>query len=290
VSPPARSRAHRLETLVAERLPVGASGIIPGAEAIALSHAGPRAALLVHGFGDTPQTLRYLARDLHAAGWAVRAPLLPGHGRSLRDFAASRHGDWIALVRRDLDALRAEYPTVALVGLSMGGALATIVASMVPDLAALVLAAPYLGMPLSLRAFARFHRLAALAWPWVDGGAHGASIRDRTEAAGNLAYGVTTPALVAELRAVVREAWAALPRVPAPTLIVQSRGDNRVAPDVAVRALARLASAEKELVWIDEGAHVITVDFGRDRVSAAVLGWLAAHDRQESNARYLSPP
>lgn len=289
MSPSASTRAHPLETLIADRLPVGPDGTIPGARSIELPHPGHRAALLVHGFGDTPQTFRYLAHDLHAAGWAVRAPLLPGHGRSLADFSASRHDDWVGEVRRACDALRADYPTVGLVGLSMGGALATIVAAATPGLAALVLTAPYLGMPLSLRVLARVHRIAAVGWPWVRGRGS-ASIRDRAEAARNLAFGVTTPALVAELRLVVREAWAALPRVTAPTLIVQSRRDNRIAPDVAVRALARLGASDKHLAWIDDGAHIITVDFGRERVSAAVVDWLAAHDRQALPGRYLSPP
>ena len=66
--------------------PVGADGVVDGAASIALDAPGPRAVLLLHGFGDTPQSMLHLALALHAGGWTVRAPLLPGHGRTLADF------------------------------------------------------------------------------------------------------------------------------------------------------------------------------------------------------------
>ena len=58
-----------------------------------------RAVLLLHGFGDTPQTLHYVADALHAAGYTVRAPLLPGHGRTLAAFGATRAKQWISAAR-----------------------------------------------------------------------------------------------------------------------------------------------------------------------------------------------
>src|SRR5919201_1920481 len=114
--------AWRLEREVAARLPLADGGVVRGAEPIALEGEGRgRAVLLLHGFGDTPQTLRYLADDLWAHGYAVRAPLLPGHGRTVRDFRGSRAEDWLGVAREELRALRAAYDSVAVVGLSKGG-------------------------------------------------------------------------------------------------------------------------------------------------------------------------
>ena len=93
---------------------------------------GPRGVLLVHGFGDTPQTLRYLADNLHAHGYDVRVPLLPGHGRSVSSFDSTPHTAWLDAVRAELLAMRARVPWVALGGLSMGGALSAIVAAETP--------------------------------------------------------------------------------------------------------------------------------------------------------------
>jgi pimeloyl-ACP methyl ester carboxylesterase len=43
---------------------------------------GPATAVLVHGFPGTPAEVRPLAAALVAVGWRVRAPLLPGFGRT----------------------------------------------------------------------------------------------------------------------------------------------------------------------------------------------------------------
>jgi carboxylesterase len=255
-----------------------ADGIIVGAEPLDLTPPGRPigAALLLHGFGDTPQTLHYLAADLAAAGWVVRVPLLPGHGRTLAEFARTRATDWIVAAREELGAMRASAGAgerLVIVGLSMGGALATILAAETPDLAAMALVSPYLGMPLSLRIFAKMWPLAAIVAPYVAGGG-ARSIRDASESADNLAYRSAPPALVAELGMVVRAARGALGAVRVPTVVVASHHDNRVPPAVIEWAYGRLAASTKRLVWEDAGAHVLTVDYGRDAVSAVVAEWL----------------
>jgi carboxylesterase len=281
----ARARSPRLE--------VGPDGIIVGAGAIDLPGApGTRrpAALLLHGFGDTPQTLAHLAAHLHDRGWAVRVPLLPGHGRTLREWARTRAADWLSAAREELAALRRQHDAVALVGLSMGGALATVLAAREPSpgasgperdghsarIVALALVAPYLAMAWWIRALAGLHHVIAPIVPYATGGDR-PSILDPDARSRNLAYGVTTPRLVNELAHVVRAARAALPSVGVPALLVQSRHDNRIPPAVAEWAFARLGSADKRLVWIDRGGHVITVDRGREEVAACVGDWLDGH-------------
>ena len=69
---------------MADRHAVDAS-VIKGAEAIDMREEGSHGVLLLHGFGDTPQTLSLYAKHLSKAGFAVFAPLLPGHGRTLDD-------------------------------------------------------------------------------------------------------------------------------------------------------------------------------------------------------------
>lgn len=232
-----------------------------------------RGVLLLHGFGDTPQTLSYLARHLHERGYDVRVPLLPGHGRDVASFQASTHEAWIDAARSELIAMRARYEWSGLCGLSMGGALAVLLAAQVRDLPSLVLLAPYLGMPLHAQAAAATHRL------WSDRvGAFRASssesIRDPLERAASLAYGVVTGRALQELRTLVGKARSALPRVTTPTLIIQSVEDNRIPPRVARRSLAALGATSKRLVFTKGAGHIITVDYGRERVFAEVQSWL----------------
>ena len=232
--------------------------------------------LLLHGFGDTPQTLHYLADALQAAGYSVRAPLLPGHGRTLADFRASRARQWIAAARDAYAALSADFGPSPVVGLSMGGALGIVLAAETPTMPALALVAPYVSVPRRARFVARFHPLWEMITPYFRSGGE-RSILDPGERAQALGYGVLTPRLLFELSRVVRRVQVSLPRVRVPTLVIHGRNDERIPADAAAREYARLGAAEKQLVWVDEGGHVLTVDYGRERVIALILDWLVRH-------------
>lgn len=272
-------RTRRIETLVsrvAARRRLGADRIVVGGEGFTLARAGSPAVLLLHGAGDTPQTLRYLGEFLHARGFHVEAPLLPGHGRSVRDFMHVRADDLTDVARTSYAALRASHPWVGVIGLSMGGALAVQVAGETPDLPALGLAAPYLELPPRISRAARLSRLWGLVMPVVDS-SDGVSILDPAEREKNLAYGVFTAQGLRALEETVRRADAALPRVVAPTLVLQSREDNRISVDAASRAFARLGAREKQLDWLTGTAHVITVDYGREQVFERLASWMETH-------------
>jgi carboxylesterase len=265
----------RVERLVASRLPPGPRGIITGAEPLALTASGaPMGVVLLHGFGDTPQTLASLARTLCAAGLDVDVPLLPGHGRTLREFASSNGSAWLAAARTAHAAMRARHARVALVGLSLGGALAAAVAAEEPELAALVLLAPYIEAPLLYRVLVRAAPAIEMVLPYV-GGEGAQSILDPAAREEALAYGATTPQLVRELVRVADVARASLARITAPTLYVQSREDNRITENVARRAFALLGAPTKKLEMLSGCGHVLTVDFCRERVAALVSEWLA---------------
>lgn len=269
----ARAHARRLDV----RDGLDPDGVVAGGAALGLTQAGgDRAALLLHGFGDTPQSLGFLAGYLHALGWTVRVPLLPGHGRTLRAFTGSTAAAWVAHARAEYAALRVRHETLAVVGQSMGGALAAILGAETlerPD--ALVLLAPYLEMPAHVRRAADAHPYWGPFVPLV--GSRGArSILDAAARAESLAHGTVSGRLLAELRDVADRAQRALPAVTAPTLVVQSRRDHRITPDVCRRAVARLGSRHRRLVWVDEGGHVISVDRGRERVAQLVAEWLGS--------------
>jgi carboxylesterase len=265
----------RHERRVAFRFPPGPQGIIPGAEPIALSAPGASmGVVLLHGFGDTPQTLTSLAMHLRDAGYDVSVPLLPGHGRTLREFALSSGSEWLAAARAAHVAMRTRHARVALVGLSMGGALAVTIAADDPELASLVLLAPYVDTPPLLRMLVRAAPAIGVVLPYV-GGEGARSILDPEARAAALAYGATTPQLVRELVQAADTARASLARVTAPTLYVQSREDNRISEKVARDAFAAIGAGTKRLEMLSGCGHVLTVDFCRDRVAALVREWLA---------------
>lgn len=265
-----------VERRAARRRKLGRDGIIEGAAPIELPRDGAPALLLLHGAGDTPQVMSGLASFLHERGYAVRAPLLESHGRALNALAEASASAWRESVARHYAELRRQHPWVGVVGLSMGGALAArLAADLGDELPALVLLAPYIDMPRAVQRLAR----TTPYWRWLlpyfpTGGQR--SVHDPVAAARGLSHGIMTPAALRALYESMTAGRDALPLVRSPILMVQSREDNRIAASSAERAFATLGAPEKELVWVDGAGHVITVDFGHERVFALVADWLDA--------------
>jgi len=257
--------------------------IIKGAETIDLQEEGSHGVLLLHGFGDTPQTLSLLARRLAKHGYGVFAPLLPGHGRDMAAFQRARAEDWIDAANSSLTRMQQRYAFVSVIGLSMGAALAVLIAADTKMISSLVLIAPYLGMPIQIRLAAATHWL----WGPLAGEINARnprSIRDPIERERNLAYGAVTGRTLFELSKVVKRSRKALPGVTAPSLVILSKEDPRVAPAIGEFALKTLGARDKKLVWTEGAGHIITVDYGREHVFSEVEKWLRLHDGRSATA------
>jgi len=268
--------ARRAERAYAQRRPPAADGIVPGAEGFTLPGSGERALLLLHGSGDTPQTLRYLAGRLQAQGFAIRAPLLPGHGRGLRDFATATADDYVRAARQELAVLLTQYEWVGIIGLSMGGALGARIAAERPGVRALVLLAPYLTPPPAVAFVGRTAPVWSLAMPYFAGGGKDESVHDPVARAASHAYGVFPPSAVRALCETASAGQRALSSITAPTLVVNSREDNRIPATLAENATATLRGPT-ERHWVAGCGHVITVDYCRDAVASLVSDFLARH-------------
>ena len=269
----------RTRAAEAVRIPVGHDGIVPGAGPITLDGSATHAVLVIHGFGDTPQSVQQLAEHLHQEhDWTVRAMRLPGHGTTLADFDANGSDAWRAAVHRELVALRRHHPVVAMVGVSMGAALATIEAAQHPDLPALVLLVPYLTPPASAERLAPVAGLLNLLMPYLRGGDRVRSIFDPVARARSLNAGAAPPRRIRDLVGVAHDARFAAAAVRAPTLLVHSTTDYRIPVELAERHVGFFTSASaREQVWVEGGGHVITVDHCREQVWALTAAWLERH-------------
>ena len=267
--------ARRDERRVAARYPRSADGVIIGAEPLLLSGARGGAVLLLHGYNDSPQSLQSVARELHARGWTVRVPLLPGHGRSLREFARSGADDWCDAARREYEQLRTAHAAVAVGGLSMGGAMAFVLAADHPEVGAVVAFAPYLHASRARRAYRFVLPLLLLGPRYLWGGGE-RSVHDPVASEEMIAYRRSTPRTLWQLERVVLRALASLERVRAPVLVLQSREDNRIPMSSTLEAFSRLPAVDKSLRWVTGSGHVITVDYGHEAVARAAADWLEA--------------
>lgn len=267
------AHARRMEQAFDDRHAHDADGVVVGAEPYHLRGTRAGAVLLLHGFNDSPQAVRPLADALHAAGWTVHVPLLPGHGRTLKAFARATADEWYDAAQSAYAALRREHAQIAVGGLSMGGAIAARLASEHPEIVAYVGIAPYLRMPHGAAIVLAIAPVASLVTVYLAGGTRG-SIQDPAAAASIIAYRASTPGLMRELHRVVARARAALGGLRAPVLIIQSREDPRIAPWAASDAFARIGSTDKTLDWVTGAGHVLTLDRTHKALEERVVSWL----------------
>lgn len=268
-----RLSGRRAQRSYTARFPVTLGGIVKGAESFALTGTSGRAVLLLHGSGDSPQTLRYLGERLQAAGYSVYAPLLPGHGRNPFEFRRVSAAAYLAAAHAALDELRTRESWIAVGGLSMGGALAAQVAADAADVTALLLLAPYLVPPPAVRWAALTSPAWGLVQPFLAGRGE-ASVHDPAARDASYAYGVFPPNALRALVDTAAAGRAALAAVTVPTLVINSREDNRIPESIAASATATLR-APVERYWVAGCGHVITVDYCKDTVADLVLGFLA---------------
>ena len=67
--------------------------------------------------------------------------------------------------------------------------------------------------------------------------------------------------------------------------MIQSREDNRITVDSCQRSFDALGAREKRLLWVEGAGHIITVDYGRERVLEALAGWMEEHAKAGGGAR-----
>jgi carboxylesterase len=249
------------------------AAVLPGAEGFALPGSGAdgrTGVLLVHGFTGNPSSLRPWGEHLAAAGFAVRAPRLPGHGTSWQDCNSTTEADWLAAVHRAFDELAAEVDDVVVAGLSMGGTLAIRLAEQRPDdLAGLVLVNPSL---LTERFDAKLLPLIArLAPSW-------APIANDIKKPGvtEMAYARMPTRAMLRLRALWQVTRADLARITAPVLVFRSVEDHVVEPASTAALLAGISSTDVTEVLLEDSYHVATLDNDAERIFAGSAAWIRA--------------
>lgn len=241
---------------------------------------GEDACLLIHGFTGSPWHMRYLGETLRDAGYTVYAPLLPGHGETLDAMAKTGWKDWLDAAREAYAFLRKRYRTVSVMGLSMGGLLALLIAEAYPVDALVCLSAALrpntFGLPF-MRIVARF--VPRYAWKNEDDGVPYDELR--YEHAG---YDGVPVRCLYDLYKLGRLAERGLYLVEAPTLVIQPLRDKSVKPVSARIIDERIHATQKRLIWLEQSRHVCTTGPERRQVADAVLEHLKTALSTNSNA------
>ncbi len=234
--------------------------------------------LLLHGLTGAPTEMRGLGEHLRGLGYSVDAPLLPGHGTHHRDLEHATRHDWIAAARTSLRALRANKRKVFIVGQSMGGLVAL---SLVADLDAAgadVAGVVALAPALMVNRLALFTHLAPVLplrfFPKYE--ERNPDLVDVSQLKEVWSYTHTPLRTVREILAFQHDVKALLPRVERPLLVMQGRKDKTVRPVSASTVVDGVGSVDKELVWLERTAHIVSVDGERHDVFARAAAFIAA--------------
>lgn len=219
--------------------------------------------LLIHGFTSAPQEMRGLGEHLADRGHSVVGVRLAGHATRPSAMTVGRRQDWLASVEDGYSLLQSTSDRILAVGLSMGGALAMLLTAIKPLEGVVAMGTPVEVPPILWLRFVR-PLLTPLSWvspllrylpkppPW--------GYKDRRAAREHLSYRIFPTQAVLELDQLLKQLVALLPELTLPVLIMHAREDRGVSPKNAESIYARLGTQQKELVWIENSGHVVTVE------------------------------
>lgn len=249
----------------------------PGAEPWSASGHGSRARIgvvVVHGFTANPIGTRPLGQALAAAGYRVEVPCLPGHGTSPRDLATTSYDDWFDAVERITMHLVDHHDAVAVVGHSMGGAIALDLAARRPDLVdALVTINPQvLDRPGPLAALSP---ALSRVVPFLPRTLVGLPVDDlaRTDVEEG-AYRIVSTRAATSLLSQLGRIRGTLIDVVAPLLVVRSTQDHTVDPANARHVMEMVGSRDLRELRCERSYHVPQLDHDAELVEGGVIGFL----------------
>ena len=250
--------------------------IIPTAEPFFFPGQGENArtgCLVTHGFTGAPKEMRWLGEYLNRQGYTVCGMRLTGHATRPADMVRSRWRDWLLSVEDGYNLLRSCTEQVCLLGLSMGGVLSLTAAAQLPVRGVVAMSTPYdlpgLSMPLwTARLFSRFK-------PYMPKGkVPGSGWFDPAAYAQHVAYPMNPVRSAVELKLLIEQLHAALPKVRAPVLLIHSHDDDYVVKDSMEQIYQALGSSDKQMLWVAGGGHVITEEPTRETVFQAAAGFV----------------
>lgn len=228
-----------------------------------------KSVLLIHGWTACPFEMRELGEFLFKQGYNVFGSRLAGHGTCIEDFNKYTYKDWESNTQKGLGIAALLGRETIVIGESMGGLLAVILAASFPNLVKkTVLCAPGFKFVDPKAEFA-VYKLTRLLIPMVDMG----PLKDWQE---GYWYTKIPSARVAELVWVARKARSLGAQIISPTLIIQAENDLLVKANYAkvfFNSLCKLGPTQKKLILFPDGHHNLTIDLNPQK--RQVFNWIS---------------
>ena len=241
--------------------------------------------LMIHGFTASPQEVRWLGEHLNQQGYTVYGPRLAGHGTTLRDMAQATWREWYADVLAGYTMLHSQCSKIFVLGLSMGGALALMLARYeAPD---------------GVVAMSVLNRISA-GWRWpllwlysLTGGSLSKQIpppdqdplnqaviaeqRARGEKPiGRISYAERPARSILQLNTLLRYMRQELPKITVPVLFIHSLIDDLAPYEHLHYNFDQIGSHDKHMIILEDSDHVITQDLERETVFKVATEFVAS--------------
>ncbi|MFZ0544276.1 MAG: alpha/beta fold hydrolase [Candidatus Promineifilaceae bacterium] len=227
---------------------------------------GRTGCLLIHGFTGTPYEMRGLGTRLAEHGYSVLGTRLAHHGTNAADMNRSRWWDWYYSALDGWHLLRGICDQVFVIGHSMGGVTALMLAANNP-----VAGVVAMSTPAAYRNKDRQMRISRVVWPVLPL-VKKPRVDDKEESWPS--YEDHPVRAVGELLTYIEAMIPMLPSVTAPALLMHAVGD----PTVPVANLNfiydKISSTTKQMVRVERGGHVMTEDIDKEKVYQKVIDFL----------------
>jgi carboxylesterase len=225
--------------------------------------------LMVHGLVDSPKEMRWMGEVLNRQGYTVLGVRLAGHATRIKDVERTCWWDWAASVEDGWHILSGTADHIFLVGFSLGGILSLLFGAYFPVAGVIAMSTPF-----ALPEDPRLSFIGMLKWlmPYVQKSA--SDSQDPGAEREHVTYPLYPTRIVIQMRDLLVEMRAALPKVTAPTLLIHSRQDKAIDPGNMPKIYAALGSQDKEMVWLEESGHLIPQDAQRQQAVQASVDFI----------------
>ena len=223
--------------------------------------------LLVHGFTGSPHSMRPVAQRFMELGYAVEMPVLTGHATRWQDLRDSTYQQWLDSAERGYRRLTNQGLQVVVIGMSMGGTVATHLSARLP-VAGTVLINPYM---VDVNPMMRHAGKVSKVLPVLKADRSDIAVPGVSEGA----YSLVPTAAVHQLHLLGAETRALIPQLKSPVLYLRSLGDHTVL-DSSHRYFLEHCSVPVEFRWLTRSYHVATLDYDAEYLLSAIQAFVAS--------------
>lgn len=220
--------------------------------------------------------MRGMGEFLNQQGYTCLGIRLAGHATNPEDMIRSRWTDWVTSVEDGYQLLHGMTDNIFLIGLSMGGILALLTSTrLAPRVKGVVAMSTPSRLPTDYPIW--FLKLISIVLRYRPKSKEppGSGWFDKTAYKDHVAYAKNPVRSTAELKKLILEMRAALPKINVPVLLMHSKDERYILPDNVEDIFVRLVNAsDKTKLYITGSGHVLPRDASREQVFQSALEFI----------------